>query len=167
MLDFDDRPTTGSFLVRDTQGRVYPSQAKRLAPDFPFHPQVYRADGENIALPPGKYTIEYTRGPEYRRKTQQAEVKGDPVTLTFRLERWIDPAKMGWYSGDHHIHAAGCMHYDNPTQGVLPQDMIRHILGEALNVGSVLTWGPCYYYQKQFFEAKRSEERRVGKECRL
>ncbi len=32
--------------------------------------------------------------------------------------------------------------------------MIRHILGEALNVGSVLTWGPCYYYQKQFFEAK-------------
>ncbi|MGH9843813.1 MAG: CehA/McbA family metallohydrolase, partial [Blastocatellia bacterium] len=33
-------------------------------------------------------------------------------------------------------------------------DMIRHILGEDLNVGSVLTWGPCYYYQKQFFEAK-------------
>ena len=32
--------------------------------------------------------------------------------------------------------------------------MIRHILGEDLNVGSVLTWGPCYYHQKQFFEAK-------------
>ena len=31
---------------------------------------------------------------------------------------------------------------------------MRHILGEALNVGAVLTWGPCYYYQKQFFEAK-------------
>ena len=41
-----------------------------------------------------------------------------------------------------------------PSQGVLPNDMMRHILGEALNVGSVLTWGPCYYYQKQFFEAK-------------
>src|SRR5262249_8730961 len=36
----------------------------------------------------------------------------------------------------------------------MPEDMIRHILGEALNVGSVLTWGPCYYYQKQYFEAK-------------
>ena len=35
--------------------------------------------------------------------------------------------------------------------------MIRHILGEALNVGSVLTWGPCYYYQKQFFEAKDNQ----------
>ena len=61
---------------------------------------------------------------------------------------------MGWYSGDHHIHAAGCSHYEAPTQGVLPRDMIRHIVGEGLNVGDVLTWGPCYYYQKQFFEAK-------------
>jgi hypothetical protein len=29
--------------------------------------------------------------------------------------------------------------------------MMRQIEGEALNVGSVLTWGPDYYYQKQFF----------------
>ena len=28
---------------------------------------------------------------------------------------------------------------------------MRQMLGEELNVGSVLTWGPCYYYQKQFF----------------
>ena len=34
---------------------------------------------------------------------------------------------------------------------------MRHILGEALNVGSVLTWGPCYYFQKQFFEAKTNK----------
>ncbi|HEY9232009.1 MAG TPA: CehA/McbA family metallohydrolase, partial [Blastocatellia bacterium] len=77
-----------------------------------------------------------------------------PQTFTFRLERWIDAARLGWYSGDHHIHAAGCSHYEAPTQGVLPQDMMRHILGEALNVGAVLTWGPCYYYQKQFFEGR-------------
>src|SRR5439155_488568 len=66
-------------------------------------------------------------------------------------ERCIDPPRLGWYSGDHHIHAAGCSHYQNPTEGVLPEDMMRQILGEALNIGSVLTWGPCYYYQKQFF----------------
>src|SRR5262249_49160987 len=72
----------------------------------------------------------------------------------FRLQRWIDPAKLGWYSGDHHVHASGCAHYDTPTQGVFPQDMIRHILGEGLNVGAVLTWGPGFYFQKQFFEGK-------------
>ena len=27
--------------------------------------------------------------------------------------------------------------------------MMRHILGEDLNVGCVLTWGPCWYHQKQ------------------
>lgn len=32
--------------------------------------------------------------------------------------------------------------------------MMRQIEGEKLNVGSVLTWGPDYYYQKQFFTSK-------------
>ncbi|HZS06695.1 MAG TPA: CehA/McbA family metallohydrolase [Blastocatellia bacterium] len=155
VLDEQRRPTTASFVIRDAQGHVYPSQAKRLAPDFHFHPQVYRADGEKVRLPAGDYTFEYARGPEYLVRTQPVKVTADKQqSFTFRLERWIDATKLGWYSGDHHIHAAGCMHYETPSQGVLPEDMIRHILGEALNVGSVLTWGPCYYYQKQFFEAK-------------
>jgi len=37
---------------------------------------------------------------------------------------------------------------------VEPGDMIRQIVGEGLNIGSVLTWGPDYYYQKQFFSGK-------------
>lgn len=156
---FDEKgePTTASFIFRDPQGQVYPSQAKRLAPDFPFHPQVYRSDGETLRLPPGTYSVEYTRGPEYHLKHDTVEIAASrPQTLTFRLDRWIRPSDWGWYSGDHHIHAAGCAHYEDPTQGVFPQDMIRHIKGEALNVGNVLTWGPCFYFQKQFFEAKVS-----------
>jgi hypothetical protein len=70
------------------------------------------------------------------------------------LQRWIDPAALGWYSGDHHVHAAGCSHYQDPTQGVTPQDMIRQVRGESLNIGSVLTWGPCYYHQKRYFSAQ-------------
>ncbi|MEK7832584.1 MAG: CehA/McbA family metallohydrolase, partial [Acidobacteriota bacterium] len=155
VMDEQGKPTTASFVIRDAQGHVYPLQTKRLAPDFDFHPQIYRADGERIKLPAGDYTVEFTRGPEYLVKRQPVKIAaGKSQTLSFKLERWIDLAKLGWYSGDHHIHAAGCMHYETPTQGVMPQDMIRHILGEDLKVGSVLTWGPCYYYQKQFFEGK-------------
>lgn len=155
VLDWNDKPTTGSFLIRDERQRVYPSQAKRLAPDFFFHPQVYRADGESLVLPPGRYTVEYSRGPEYVKRTQIVQINDTvPRTLTFRLERWIDPAKLGWYSGDHHIHAAGCAHYERPTEGVYPQDMMRHVLGEDLKIGSVLTWGPGWYFQKTFFEGK-------------
>ncbi|HZO88671.1 MAG TPA: CehA/McbA family metallohydrolase [Chthonomonadaceae bacterium] len=149
--DENGQPTTAMFTIRDRQGRVYPSQAKRLAPDFAFQPQVYRADGEKLKLPRGMYTVEYTRGPEYLVKTQTVALNGKPQTLTFNLERWVDPSKLGWWSGDHHIHAAGCAHYANPTQGVYPLDMIRHCQGEDLKVGCNLTWGPCFDFQKQFF----------------
>ncbi|MFN0172776.1 MAG: CehA/McbA family metallohydrolase [Bryobacteraceae bacterium] len=157
VLDWNDQPATGSFVIRDARNRVYPSQTKRLAPDFFFHPQVYRSNGEHVMLPPGAFTIDYSRGPEYRKKTQKLSIdNADPREITFRLERWIDPAKMGWYSGDHHIHAAGCAHYERPTEGVYPKDMIRHVLGEDLKIGSVLTWGPGWYFQKTFFEGKEN-----------
>src|SRR5258708_5860784 len=63
--DFDGKPTTAAFVIRDKFSRVYPNPARRLAPDFFFHNQIYRADGESVHLPPGDYTIEVSRGPEY------------------------------------------------------------------------------------------------------
>lgn len=153
--DEQGRPTTARFIFTDKAGRVYPPQPKRLAPDLFFQKQVYRADGETVLLPPGELTVEYSRGPEYRqlRKTVTIPSQG-PVELAFRLERWIDPARYGWYSGDHHIHAAGCQHYTNPSEGVLPEHMFRYVKGEGLNVGCCLTWGPCYDYQRRFFSEK-------------
>ncbi len=149
--DEKGEPTTGCFVVRDTMERVYPSQNKRLAPDFAFHPQVYRGDGESIKLPDGVYTVEFSRGPESVLEKRALTVQGKPQTVSFRVKRWVDPSKLGWWSGDHHIHAAGCAHYEKPTEGVAPPDMMRQCLGEDLKVGCNLTWGPCFDFQKQFF----------------
>jgi hypothetical protein len=146
VLDEYNKPTTAMFIIRDRHGNVYPSLAKRLAPDFAFHPQIYRDDGEKVRLPAGEYAIEYSRGPEYLSKQRKETLTGQPETLTFNLERWVDPAKLGWWSGDHHIHAAGCAHYTNPTEGVHAPDMARHCRGEDLKVGCNLTWGPCFDY---------------------
>jgi hypothetical protein len=153
--DEKGNPAMASFVIRDRLNRLYPNPAKRLAPDFFFQPQVYRADGEAVQLPEGYYTFQFNGGPEYLPHVREFPVGADgPKEVAFQLERWIDPAKFGWYSGDHHVHAAGCSHYMNPTEGVEPKDMIRQILGERLNIGAVLTWGPDYYYQKQFFSGK-------------
>ncbi|HEY2015186.1 MAG TPA: CehA/McbA family metallohydrolase, partial [Bryobacteraceae bacterium] len=153
--DENGKPAMASFVIRDRLSRLYPNPAKRLAPDFFFQPQIYRADGETVQLPEGYYTVQYNGGPEYLQHAHEFAVSASsPGEVSFQLERWIDPAKYGWYSGDHHVHAAGCSHYMNPTEGVEPRDMIRQILGERLNIGSVLTWGPDYYYQKQFFSGK-------------
>jgi len=149
--DENGQPTTAAFIIRDAQGHVYPSQAKRLAPDFAFHPQIYRGDGEKVKLPDGLYTVEFSRGPESVLKKQNITVSPNSREFPFKVERWIDPSKFGWWSGDHHIHAAGCAHYTKPSEGVHAPDMIRHCLGEDLKVGCNLTWGPCFDYQKQFF----------------
>ena len=156
--DIDGKPTSAAFVVRDSFSRVYPNPARRLAPDFFFHDQVYRADGESLHLPPGDYTFTVSRGPEYRIQKRKVTVKSGVVSqrVKFDLERWIHAASRQWFSGDHHIHAAGCAHYENPTEGVTPADMMRHILGEDLNVGCVLSWGPSWYAQKQYFEGKTS-----------
>jgi hypothetical protein len=149
--DENGEPTTACFVIRDKQNRVYPSQAKRLAPDFSFHPQIYRGDGETVRLPDGDYTVEFSRGPESLIQKQALAVRGKPQTVSFAVKRWIDPSKFGYWSGDHHIHAAGCSHYTKPSEGVHAPDMMRHCLGEDLKVGCNLTWGPCFDYQKQFF----------------
>ena len=150
--DHDDSPTVGCLTFRDRHGRVYPPQAKRLAPDFFFQPHIYRPDDGVVLLPPGEFKMEYSRGPEYTmlERTVQIPAAG-PAQLDVRLRRWVNPQAYGFYCGDHHIHGAGCAHYESPTQGVTPEDMFQQVKGEGLNVGCVLTWGPCFDFQRQYF----------------
>jgi hypothetical protein len=153
--DETGRPALARLTVRDLADRVYPAMSKRLAPDLPFQPQIYRSDGEGIVLPDGRYQLTWSGGPDYITGSREITVgDGQRDEVAIRLARWIDPAARGWYSGDHHVHAAGCSHYQDPAQGVGPDDIVRQIKGEGLNVGSILTWGPCYYHQRQFFSGK-------------
>lgn len=148
----DGSPTVARLIFRDAQGRVYPPQAKRLAPDLFFQPQIYRKSGDVVLLPPGKFRVEYCRGPEYKVLKKNVEIPDQKsAAIELDLERWIDPMEHGFYCGDHHIHGAGCSHYESPTKGVTPQDMFSQVKGEGLNVGCVLTWGPCFEFQRQFF----------------
>ena len=150
--DMDGRPTTGRFTFRDAAGHVYPPQPGRLAPDLFFQQQICRRDGDTILLPPGTFTMYYSRGPEYRLLSRKITILSDGAAeIAVRLERWIHPAQFGFYSGDHHIHAAGCAHYTSPTEGIFDRDMFRQVQGEGLNVGCILTWGPCFDFQQQFF----------------
>src|SRR5206468_1881779 len=109
IIDMDGRPTTGRFTFRDKAGHVYPPQAKRLAPDFFFQQQIYRHDGGTVLLPPGEFTMTYGRGPEYHQREQHVTIpETGPAQIRVQLERWINANDYGFYSGDHHIHAAGC-----------------------------------------------------------
>ncbi len=151
--DFDGQRTAARVAFRDHAGRVCPPQPKRLAPDLFFQEQVYRRDGDTVLLPPGELVMQSSRGPEYRVLERTVAIPaGGSARIDIRLERWVNPMDYGFYCGDHHIHAAGCAHYTSPTEGVTPADMFLQVKGEGLNVGCVLTWGPCFDFQRQFFE---------------
>jgi hypothetical protein len=181
--DEDGSPAMASLVISDGVERIqdkrgmkwliglYPLPSRRHAgadeyPDFFFHPQVYRADGEHVYLPPGNYQVAFGRGPEYLPQSLQLKVPAGSKSMevSLQLKRWIHLAHNGWYSGDHHVHAAGCSHYESPEEGVQPEHMWRQALGEDLNVACVLSWGPCWYHQKTYFKGKAhplSNERNV------
>ena len=87
---------------------------------------MYRSDGEHVLLPPGKYNVTFTRGPEYIPQTKQLLFLQSKILLRhhFSLKRWINMSKLGWYSADHHVHAAGCSHYESPEEGVQPRGYV-------------------------------------------
>ncbi len=150
--DFDGQPTTARLTFTDAQAHVFPPQARRLAPDFFFQKHIYRADGGTVLLPPGEFTMEASRGPEYRTVKSTVTIPTAKETrLAVKLDRWMNAADHGYYSGDHHIHAAGCAHYTSPSVGMQPEHMFAQVKGEGLNVGCVLTWGYGFEHQRPFF----------------
>ncbi len=156
--DDNGDPCYARLVFRDKAGAIYPPQARRLAPDLFFQKQIYRRDEEVVLLPPGEFTLESSRGPEYVVQRQTVQVVPDTKhSIEVKLARWVHPMQSGFWCGDHHIHGAGCAHYTTPTEGVTPQDMFRQVAGEGLNVGCILTWGPCFEFQRQFFNATTND----------
>lgn len=150
--DGDGEGTMASLVIRDQAGRLYPAPAHRLEPDLGYQEQVYRADGETVRLPAGQYQIIAQRGPEYLASRQDlvSPSGGETASLAIRLRRWIDPARLGWYPGDPHLHPEGQAFGVLSKLGLTPETMLRQVRGEALSIGSVLIWAGGYYYEKQF-----------------
>ena len=116
------------FLFVTPRAVIRSGQA--LAPDFAFHPQIYRADGEKRSNSPGDYQVGYPR--PNSRPAEPIRVGPQP-TLSSSTGAGIDLT-----SGviqRHHIHAAGCMHYEKrPLQGLADDRSAPP--GESLNVGT-------------------------------
>jgi hypothetical protein len=79
-------------------------------------------------LPPGRYTFTVTHGKEFLPDKRDVTVVAGMPKLEFRLRRWSDMAKAGWYSGDTHVHRA-------------PAELANAMLAEDVNVAlPLLDW---------------------------
>ena len=148
---------TGQLRVRvtDSDGELLPSRIYLTGSDgrayFPHgsYPRVvsvtedyyFHTDGSfSVTLPAGETTVEAWRGFEYEPVSRAAEIRaGEHVTVELQLDRWIDMAADGWYSGDNHIHPNYGGHYF-----VTPEDLRNKAHAEDLNVANGMIanyWG--------------------------
>ena len=89
----------------------------------------------SVELEPGDYRLSVSRGMEFIPIHKDFTVEaGKLAEYTIRLERWTDLAKLGWYSGDVHVH--------HPTQQKSHREfLLRYAEAEDLNVVNVLEMG--------------------------
>ena len=116
-----NQPIPCRVHLKDTAGKPV------KAPGLPFWFDHFVCRGSvQLLLEPGKYTIEVERGPEYRRITDAIELK-DKRRVTYELQRQVDMAKEGWWSGELHVH--------RPVE-----DIELLMQAEDLHVAPVITW---------------------------
>ncbi|NLF67666.1 MAG: hypothetical protein GX575_01285 [Candidatus Anammoximicrobium sp.] len=118
-----------------------------------------------LALRPGTYTFEMERGPEYRIRTGNFEIRrGDADSREVTLQRFADMKQEGWWSGDLHVHR--------------PVGEIELLMqAEDLHVAPVITWWNAAnawaatappttllkrFDQNRFYHLMAGEDRRGG-----
>jgi hypothetical protein len=116
-------PLAVRMHLRDPRGR--PVRPPRL----PFWHDHFAIPGRVVLeLRPGTYTFEMERGPEYRIRTGYFTIKqGDADNREVAMERFVDMAAEGWWSGDLHIH--------RPVREIEPL-----MQSEDLHVAPIITW---------------------------
>ena len=119
VLDHDSRkPIPARIYLQDEKGgwhfpfsaaadgsAVYYRRQRRDTASTEMHTTL-SAHPFEIDLPPGKYTIIAERGKEWLPQTERITLENKPAEVSIRLRRWSDMAKLGWYSGETHVHRA-------------------------------------------------------------
>ena len=128
------------IAVRDASGAPTPARISVLGPDGRSHAPTeawHHADeaydraerrfeygyfhtrgSATVTVPAGRYTVEVSRGPEYRVLTRTVDVVGGAVApLRVSLAPLDNLQARGWYSGDLHVHMNyGGAYRNDPTR---------------------------------------------------
>jgi hypothetical protein len=123
VAETSDRPVPCRVHLKDAAGK-----AQRAA-SLPFWFDHFCCPGNaELSLPPGKYTYEIERGPEYRTVSGSFTLGARGETkIVARLQRLMDLTQEGWWSGELHIH--------RPIEDI---ELLAR--AEDLHVAPVITW---------------------------
>lgn len=147
-IDFHSPATQVRVIVTDEKGA--PTSARLSmkhkgngcfhAPPGAMHRRInntgwfYLTGEASFALPEGDYEIRAARGPEYKILLNEQKVAGVEATIEIKLERWVNMAERGWFSGENHIHA----NYGYGEWHNTPPSILQMCEGEDLNVANMV-----------------------------
>ena len=140
-IEFDENDKDWVGPPRKTMGKGDNddrSYVYELRPSIPYwqEPVLYQVRPTfSVQLEPGRYRIAVSRGMETIPVEKEFVVEvGIDQRHTIRLERWVDLAGRGWYSGDVHVH--------HPTLKQAHREyLLRYAEAEDLHVVNVLEMG--------------------------
>jgi hypothetical protein len=125
-------PLTARLSLRHEGGRFHapPGALYRISGGLEHF---YAENAAELVVPAGRYVLRGFRGTEYRPAGLELEVPaGGRAVARLELERWCDPTRRGWYSGESHIHA----NYGYGAWYNTPESMRLQIAGEGLNAAN-------------------------------
>lgn len=126
-------------LLDDKSGNVTPCRIHLIGSDdkpvkpidlaHPYWRDHFVCPGTaSVKVPAGEYRYEIDRGPEYRLLRNKCVVAEDQIVqIRETLERIVDLANEGWWSGELHIH--------RPLK-----EIPLHLRAEDLHAGVAITW---------------------------
>ena len=120
-----NQPIAVNLYLRNSRGKPIKAQNQK-APYWKDHYTFLHTI--NLELPPGQYTFEMERGPEYKLRTGNFEIsQGADDSTEVTMERFVDMKRLGWWAGDLHVHRP-------------PDDLPLLMLAQDLHVAPVITW---------------------------
>ncbi len=101
----------------------------------------------DMTLAPGDWRIGVRRGVEHEVVFEDIRIRsGETVDRTVRPRRWTDMRKLGWWSGDDHVHCR-----------ILSDEDARHLMAwvqaEDIHLANVVKMGDIYrtYFEQRGF----------------
>ena len=122
-IDSNGESTAVRMTLRTPKGRpFFPPKLPRVGDAFVFDGKVV------LSLPPGQYTFDVEKGPEYRTRSGHFVIQsGATDNHQIEMNRFVDMRKEGWWSGDLHVEV--------PLRN-LPVMM----LADDLHLANAVTW---------------------------
>ncbi|NOX97396.1 MAG: CehA/McbA family metallohydrolase [Nitrospirae bacterium] len=89
----------------------------------------------DMSLPPGKWEITIRKGVEHIPVFDTFTIKSkQTLEKTYRVKRWVDMPKRGWYSGDTHVHS-------KVLSQVNVDRLMAYVQAEDVHLANVLKMG--------------------------